>query len=156
MAVQYLLYLRKLWFPARTLSLSWRWTQRTGCQPFQRNEWHENYGIVLASLYVLNNRNRFWKLYFSNTQHFALYISCMPSRRLWWLDAPLMWHIVQWLQLLLHLFFNIFYLNFDKKGPLLWKFTHFWGYNKLICPRAFLCGLLFWCMISRHLRVQIN
>ena len=29
------------------------------------------------------------KTIFSNTQHFAVYVRCMPSRRLWRLDTPL-------------------------------------------------------------------
>ena len=38
------------------------------------------------------------KTIFINTRHFAVYVCCMPSRRLWWLNRPLVF-LMPWLSL---------------------------------------------------------
>ena len=82
MAVKYVLNPKDLRFPAGTLSLRWRRTLQTRCQPFQQ------YAIALVSLHVLKPEINL-KTVFSNTQHFATCVRCMPSRCLQWLDTPL-------------------------------------------------------------------
>ena len=78
-AVKYLLHLRNLRFQAHTLSCCRRWTLQMGCQPFQQ---HENYGIALASLHVLNTENKFENT-FSSTQHFVVYITLHALSTAW-------------------------------------------------------------------------
>ena len=82
MAVKYLLYPRDLRFPAGMLSLRRRRALRDGISVISADC---NCACVIAHVKPEINL----KTIFSNTQHFAVYIRCMPSRRLLRLDTPL-------------------------------------------------------------------
>ena len=82
MAVKYLLYPRDLRFPAGMLSLRRKRALRDGISVISVVC---NCTCVIAHVKLEINL----KTIFSNTQHFAVYVRCMPSRRLLRLDTPL-------------------------------------------------------------------
>ena len=68
-------------FPVFTVNLPKRQVLQTGSQPFYRKVWHYNDAMHLTEIHL--------KAIFSNNQHFALYVRCIPSHHLCQLNMPL-------------------------------------------------------------------